>query len=68
MLRYKANLNLRNKKGLTPLEVAASEEILNILTKAKRFQVIERMSENKPSKSLKDAERKLFRAADEDTD
>ena len=58
-------MNIKNKKGLTPVEIAGSDDILNLISKAMRLGVIKRLSLNKPSRALKEAEQKLFRAAGE---
>ncbi|CDW87853.1 ankyrin repeat-containing protein [Stylonychia lemnae] len=68
LLRYKTNLNIKNKKGLTPVEIAGSDDILNLISKAMRLGVIQRLSLNRPSRALKEAEQKLFRAAGEESD
>ncbi len=67
LLRYKASLSIKNKKQLTPLEIATNDEILNLMTKAKRFEIITKLSFNKPSKAQLEAESILFRAAEEDS-
>jgi len=40
LLRSKVNLNIKNKKGLTPVEIAGSDDILNLISKAMRLGVI----------------------------
>jgi hypothetical protein len=40
LLRHKVNLARLNKKRLQPMEIAASEEIYNLIHKAKRFETI----------------------------
>jgi len=67
-LRYKVDLNLRNKKQLTPLEIVANDEIATLLTKAKRFELINKLSLNKPSKAIQEAENRLFRASGDESD
>lgn len=62
------NLSLKNKKQLIPLEVVANDEIATLLTKAKRFEIINKLSFNRPSKAIQEAENRLFRASGEDSD
>jgi hypothetical protein len=51
---------MTNKKKLTPHDVAASDDVTNLLNKAKRFEVLRKMS-IKPSKGLLDAEYLIFK-------
>jgi len=55
LLRNRADLNIKNKKQLTAVEVATSEDIINLITKARRFEVISKMSFGGPSKALVEA-------------
>ena len=57
---------MKNKKQLTPIELCVSDDILNLLTKAKRFEVIAKMS-YKMTK-LKETEKHLFKMAGEESD
>eukprot|EP00347_Sterkiella_histriomuscorum_P001374 403372280 len=68
LLKYKINLTIKNKKQLTAIDVSSSDDITNLINKAHRLGVIQQISFNKPSRAIREAEKKLFRAAGDESD
>lgn len=68
LLKHKGDLNIKSKKQLTAIDVATSEDIINLMTKARRFDVIAKMSFGGPSKALLEAQSRLFKMEGEESD
>lgn len=53
---------------MTAIEIVAADDIITLISKARSLGIIQKMSFNKPLRSVKAAEKKVFRAAGEESD
>mmetsp|Transcript_36459 Transcript_36459/g.35304 ORF Transcript_36459/g.35304 Transcript_36459/m.35304 type:complete len:228 (+) Transcript_36459:76-759(+) len=65
LLRHKVSFKIKNKNGLAAADMAASDDILNLINKARRFEVINRMGINSPTKLMREAEKQAFQGRDD---